>query len=444
MELPFEVIEQPAEEAPQVEEISYTRRKKVRTNHAGRNPLLDHLPVEEIVLEPTEDTTGLKCIGKEITDKLELIPAILFIKRYIRLKYIKPEDEHNLECKGIIADLPSFPIEKGIAGASLLAQIMVDKYVDHLPIYRQVQRFSRENVHIPANTINGWQDSISRLVLPLFEKHKQLVLGQGYLQVDETPIRVLDKNVKGKTHQGYYWVYNSPLQDAVLYDYPKGRGREGPGEMLKGFKGYIQSDGYKVYDWFGKKPEITLLNCWAHTRRYFEKSKDYDRIKAAFVLTEIQKLYKIERFARNTQLTAAERKILRLDHALPILNDLGKWMTEQVKNTLPKSPLGKALNYTIPRWDNLLAYLYDGHLEIDNNLVENAIRPNALGRKNYLFAGSHDAAQRAAMFYAFFGTCRRHNINPYEWLKDVLERIPDHKANKLDELLPQNWIKTKA
>ena len=268
MELPFEVIEQPAEEPPQVEEISYTRQKKTRANHAGRNPLPDHLPVEEIVLEPKADTTGLKCIGKEITDKLELVPAKLFIKRYIRPKYIKLEEEHKLECKGLIADLPSFPIEKGIAGASLLAQIMVDKYVDHLPIHRQVQRFSRENVHIPANTISGWQDSISHLILPLFEKHKHLVLGQGYLQVDETPIRVLNKKVKGKTHQGYYWVYNSPLQDAVLFDYRKGRGREGPGEMLRGFKGYIQSDGYKVYDWFGKKQGITLLNCWAHARSY--------------------------------------------------------------------------------------------------------------------------------------------------------------------------------
>jgi len=162
------------------------------------------------------------------------------------------------------------------------------------------------------------------------------------------------------------------------------------------------------------------------------------------VLVEIQKLYKIERFARNMRLTAAERKELRLDHALPILNDLGKWMAAESKKTLPKSPFGEALNYTIPRWDNLLAYLYDGHLEIDNNLVENAIRPNALGRKNYLFAGSHDAAQRAAMFYSFFGTCRRHKINPYEWLKDVLDRIPEHKVNKLDQLLPQNWIKTKA
>ena len=438
LELPFEVEEKPTQEE-QTEQITYTRKKKPRPNHPGRIALPDHLPVKEIIIEPEEDTTGLKCIGKEVTDKLELVPAKLFTLRYIRFKYIKPQDEQKLDCKGIIADLPVFPIEKGIAGAGLLAQIVVDKYVDHLPIYRQVQRFARENIRIPANTINGWQDAISRLIFPLFEKHKQMVVGQGYLQVDETPIRVLDKNKKGKCHQGYYWVYNSPIQNAVLFDYQKGRGREGPGQMLQEFKGYIQSDGYKVYDWFGKQKNITLLNCWAHARRYFEKAKDYDKKAASYVLKEIQKLYNIEQFARNVKLSPAERKLRRLEHALPILNDLGKWMTEELKQTLPKSPMGQALQYTIPRWDNLLAYLYDGYLEIDNNLVENAIRPNALGRKNYLFAGSHQAAQRAAMFYSFFGTCRKNNINPFNWLKDVLERIPTHKANKLSELLPQNW-----
>jgi transposase len=439
MELPFEVMEKPV--ADKTEQITYTRKAKPRQNHPGRMALPDHLPVEEIILEPKEDTTGLKCIGKEVTDKLELVPAKLFIKRYIRPKYIKPEDDQNLDCKGIIADLPVFPIEKGIAGASLLAQIMVDKYVDHLPIHRQVQRFARERIRIPANTINGWQESISCLLFPLFEKQKQLVLGQGYLQVDEIPIRVLDKDVKGKCHQGYYWVYHSPLQNAVLFDYRKGRGRDGPKEMLNDFKGYIQSDGYGVYEWFGKKKNVTLLNCWAHARRYFEKALVYDKALAGHVLTEIQKLYMMERFARNAQLSPAERKDLRLEHALPILNDLGKWMAEKAKYILPRSPLGEALHYTIPRWDNLLAYLYDGHLEIDNNLVENAIRPNALGRKNYLFAGSHESAQRAAMFYSFFGTCLKNSINSFTWLKDVLERIPSHKANKLHELLPQNWKK---
>jgi len=436
MALPFDVPETSPE--AETEQITYTRQKKQRKTHPGRKPLPDHLPVVEIVLEPKEDTTGMKCIGKEISEQLEFDPAKLYIKKYIRPKYIKLEDEQQLAHKGVIAELPTFPIEKGIAGPGLLAQIMVDKYVDHLPIYRQIQRFKREKVDIASNTINGWQDAISRLLFPLHEKQKQLVLGQGYLQVDETPIRVLDKKVKGKCHQGYYWVYNSPIQNAVLYDYRKGRGRDGPKQMLKDFRGYIQSDGYTVYDWFGKKQNITLVNCWAHARRYFEQATKYNSKPAGYVMQEIQKLYAIERFARLMGLTPGERKDLRLEHALPILNDLGKWMAENVKTHLPKSPMGEALFYTVSRWDNLLAYLYDGSLEIDNNLVENAIRPNALGRKNYLFAGSHESAQRAAMFYSFFGTCKKHDVNPFDWLKKVLEIIPDYPANKLQDLLPQN------
>lgn len=438
--LPFDIPEKEQADV-ETEEIKYTRKKRKRENHPGRTPLPDHLPVEETILKPEEDTTGMKFIGNEVTDKLGIRPAKLYIKRYIRPKYVIPADQDNLTSKIVIADLPVFPIEKGIAGASLLAQIMVDKYVDHLPVYRQVQRFSREQIRIPSNTINGWQDAISRLMMPLFEKQKELVMGQGYLQIDETPIRVLDKNLKRKCHQGYYWVYNSPIQNSVLYDYRKGRGRAGPKEMLKDFKGYIQSDGYTVYDWFGKKAGITLVNCWAHTRRYFEKALEYDKKAAGYVLTQIQKLYAIERFARNMGLSPGERKDIRLEHALPILNELGKWMAENYSKYLPKSPMGEALQYTMPRWDNLLAYLYDGLLEIDNNLVENAIRPNALGRKNYLFAGNHKCAQRAAMFYSFFGTCKRNDINPFEWLKDVLERLPEHKANKLNDLLPQNWKK---
>jgi len=435
--LPFDIPESKAEDV-KTEQITYSREKKPRKNHPGRKPLPAHLPVEEIILEPEEDTSNMKCIGKEITDQLELVPAKLYIKRYIRPKYIKHEDEQELSCKGVIADLPTFPIEKGIAGPGLLAQIMVDKYVDHLPIYRQIQRFKREDIDIASNTINGWQDAISQLLFPLHEKQKQLVLGQGYLQVDETPIRVLDTNKKGKTHQGYYWVYNSPIQNAVLFDYRKGRGREGPKEMLKEFNGYLQSDGYNVYDWFGKKEGITLVNCWAHARRYFEKALDYDVESAGWIMSEIQKLYSIERFASLTGLTMAERKELRLEHALPILNELGKWLAKNLKKFLPKSPMGEAIHYTIARWDNLLAYLHDGSLEIDNNLVENAIRPNALGRKNYLFAGSHEGAARAAMFYSFFGTCKRHNVNPFSWLRKVLEIIPTYPINQLQDLLPQN------
>ena len=437
LSLPFEVPQEESLESEQ-EVITYVREKKKRKEHPGRLALPSHLPVEEIILEPEEDTSNMKCIGKEVTDQLELVPAKLYIKRFIRPKYIAVTDESQGEHKGVIAELPVFPIEKGIAGPGLLAQIMVDKFVDHLPVYRQIDRFKREGIKLSSSTLNGWQESICNLLEPLYDTLKHRVLSQGYLQVDETPIAVLDKNKKGKTHRGYHWIYHSPLEKTVLFDYNTGRSREGPGKLLKDFKGYLQTDGYNVYDLFARKKDITLVNCMAHARRGFEKALPYDKKRAEYAMEIFQKLYAIEQKAREQDLSPQQRHTLRLDEALPVMNELGKWIVETYKTSEPKSPLGKATAYCIPRWDNLLAYLEDGSLEIDNNLAENAIRPIALGRKNYLFAGSNRGAERAAMFYSFFGTCKKNDVNPYEWLRKVLEIIPTYKVNKLTNLLPQN------
>jgi hypothetical protein len=308
--------------------------------------------------------------------------------------------------------------------------------MDHLPIYRQIERFKREGIKIPSSTINGWQEAVCNLLQPLYDTLKHRVLSQGYLQVDETPIPVLDKNKKGKTHSGYHWVYYSPLEKMVLFDYRNGRSREGPKELLKNFKGYLQTDGYNVYDYFDRKKNITQLNCMAHARRRFEKVLDYDREKAGYAMGMFQKIYATERKAKEQDMNPEQRHELRLDESLPVLNELGKWIFDTYKNVLPKSPIGEAIAYCMPRWDKLLAYLNDGSLEIDNNLAENAVRPIALGRKNYLFAGSGRGAERAAMFYSFFGTCKKNGVNPFDWLKATLERIPSHKANRLHELLP--------
>jgi len=431
--LPFELSQPIAEQAVKKEQVAYTREKAKKSNHPGRLDFPAHIPVEEIVIEPGQSTEGLKCNGQEITKELDYVPARLFARHYIRNKYALPNGEGIL-----IGTLPSRPIEKGIAGAGLLSNILVEKFVDHLPVYRQIERFKREDIKLSASTIDSWITQTAGLVGPLYDQLKKLVLGQGYIQADETPIKVLDKNKKGKTHQGYYWVYNAPLQNAVFYDYRQGREREGPAKLLENYKGYLQTDGYSVYDWFAQQPGITHVGCMAHARRYFEKALDYDAEKAGLVLKKIQALYAIERKAREENMTAAQRKELRLNEALPLMNELGKLIATMGKTTLPKSPVGVALEYTSKRWDILLNYLYDGSLEIDNNRVENAIRPNALGRKNYLFAGSHEGAKRAAMFYSFFGTCKKNNVNPYEWLKKVLEAIPDYPANKLADLLPQN------
>lgn len=432
--LPFEVEEAPTtENTPEQEKITYTREKKKKPNHPGRIDFPSHLPVVEIHIQPEQSTEGLVCIGQEITTELELDPGKLFLNKYIRNKYALPGDEGIL-----IGKLPSRPIEKGIPGPGLLSNILVEKFVDHLPFYRQIERFKREGIKIASSTIDSWTAQIADLIEPLYESLKRQVIGQGYIQADETPIKVLDKNKKGTTHQGYYWVYNAPLQNAVFYDYRQGRGREGPAKLLENFKGYLQTDGYSIYDGFARQPGITHVGCMAHARRYFDKALSYDAQKAGQVMLKIQEIYAVERKAREAGMTSEQRKELRLDVSLPLMNELGKLIANMSKTAVPKSPMGVALNYTIKRWDILLNYIYDGSLEIDNNLVENAIRPNALGRKNYLFAGSHEGAKRAAMFYSFFGTCKKNNVNPYQWLKKVLEVIPEHHASKLSDLLPQN------
>src|SRR5690606_6118217 len=220
---------------------------------------------------------------------------------------------------------------------------------------------------------------------------------KGFSPYQATFRLVFDSDKKGAAHQGYYWVYHAPLDGTVLFDYSPTRGSSAPMSILGTFKGYLQTDGYAVYEKYGKKKEITHLACWAHARREFEKALDNDRPRAEKALLMIQELYKVERRAKQEQLSADRTKELRLEGSLPVINEMGKWIFEEIKNTLPKSQIGKAMAYAYARWDALSAYLYDGNLQIDNNLVENAIRPVALGRKNYLFAGSHDAAQRAAM-----------------------------------------------
>ena len=238
-------------------------------------------------------------------------------------------------------------------------------------------------------------------------------------------------------------MYRDPEKRLILFDYHKGRGRNVPEEFLKNFTGTLQSDGYSVYQNLTTKGDITLLGCMAHARRYFEKALDNDPKRADHVLLLIQKLYRIERKLKEKQASVDAVKRFRMLYSLPILNEIETYLNQEKNKVLPKSSIGKAIAYTLKIWSNLKQYIYDGRFEIDNNNIENAIRPLAIGRKNYLFAGSHESAQNIAMFYSFFATCKTNNINPHTWLCDVLNRIPEHKANKLYELLPQNWTPIK-
>ena len=421
--------------------IQYQRKKASKPDtekvQTGRMALPASLPREEEVIEPKADVTGWTRIGQEITEELERIPGKLFVRQYLRPKYINP-----LTGEIVIGELPVRPIDKGIAGPGLLAQIVIDKYVDHLPIYRQVQRFEREGMKLPISTLADWISGTCHLLEPLYEVHRKQVLNSNYLQADETPIKVMDKDKKGATHRGYHWVYHAPVNRLVLFDYREGRGREGPNECLQDFSGFLQTDGYAVYEDFNKRSGITLLHCMAHARRMFDQALDNDKQRAEYVLTEMQKLYAVEQMGRDKSLSMEELHTLRQEQAIPILENIKVWMMNTYPEVLPESTIGKAIGYSLKRWDKLSLYTTDARLEIDNNLVENAIRPVAIGRKNYLFAGSHDGARRAAMLYSFLGTCKINNVNPFEWLRDILRRIPSHSVNRLQQLLPNNWTPT--
>lgn len=423
------------EEAEERQEISYRRKAKKKP---VRGALPDHLPREVIVIEPEGDTSGMKKIGEEVTETLDYRPGRLLVIRRVRAKYADPADPE----RGVmVAPLPARPIEKGIAEAGLLAHILIEKYVDHLPLYRQVQRFKREGVTLASSTLESWTAATAKMLVPLYDRLVEEVLCSGYIQADETPIPVQDRNVKGKTHRGYYWVYHRPRgpcsRGIVVLDYQDSRKGDGPKAFLKDYRGALQSDGYPVYDGFERV--MTLFGCWAHVRRYFHQARDNDPERAGHVLTEIGRLYEVERMLRERNAPAEERQNMRQKHALPVLERLKTYL--EAERGLPQSPFGKAVAYALERWDKLVRYTGDGRIEIDNNLVENAIRPIALGRKNYLFAGSHDAAQRAAVIYSLLATCKSYDVNPWEWLSDVLARIPTHPHKRIDELLPHRWEK---
>jgi hypothetical protein len=265
---------------------------------------------------------------------------------------------------------------------------------------------------------------------------KKQVRGSDYIQGDETPIRVLTSEKPGSSHKGYYWVYHSPPKRLVLFDYQKGRDQSGPKEMLENFSGTLQTDGYVAYNQFGNRPGIILAACMAHVRRKFEHAIDNYPEIANYVMREIQKLYEIEREAVEDMLNDEDKLKLRQERALSIMENLERYIREKRNLVVPKSSIGMAIGYALNMWPRLKVYLSDAKILIDNNLIENTIRPVALGRKNYLFAGSHEAAQRAAMIYSFLGTCKLNNVEPSAWLKETLEKIPDYKIQNLKELVP--------
>ena len=395
-----------------------------------------HLPVVETIIEPEGDLSQMTHIKDETSEYLERQPAKYYVRRIIRKVYAPKSKEGSF----MVAPVPSTVFEKSLVGTGLVAHLLYAKFVMHLPIDRLLKEMVREKIPVDnTSTIYNWvKMGIQRLEI-LYEYKLQKLIHKKYLQVDETTLRVLESEKKGATHLGYFWVYNDPIAGSALFKYEPGRAQNYPTDFLESFSGYLQTDGYKGYNALNKQSQITSLICWAHVRRNFDEALKNDASTAGTALALIQQLYAIERIAKEKQLDTEQRKQLRLDESLPVYNLLGKFIGKNLKQSLPKSTIHKALSYAFERWDQLGNYLYDGILEIDNNQVENAIRPVAIGRKNWLFAATHESAQRLAMMYTFMSDCKKHNVNPELWLKYALDNINDTSIQQLDQLLPENF-----
>lgn len=439
----FNQEEQGNSEEQLTEQISY-ERKRSTNKHPGRHPIPDHLPVVEQIIEPHVDTEGLVKIGEEITETLDYTPANLIKKRTIRPKYVKKETEEIH-----IAALPDRFMGKGIAEPGLLAHLAVSKYVDHLPFYRQAKQFARDfNWQVSRNTLNNWMRYICDRFEPVYESLQQQVLTSTYIQVDESPLKVLERKeqkLKGKSPPsqkkrmiGYQWVYMSPQHKSVYFEYRKGRGMPGPKETLVNYNGYIQCDGYKVYDKLASQESgIELIGCLAHARRKFYEAKESDPQRSKYAMAIFNKIYQLDsQYAREDLSVNDERLEMRQTQMKAEYETLLNWIQQESTNVLPKSPIGKAMNYFQAQYPKLIRCLDRGDLHIDNNWVENKIRPLALGRKNYLFAGSHNGARWIAMMYSFFGTCYMHNVNPRDWLIKAMEQMTYTKIEDYAELLP--------
>lgn len=415
--------------------------EKKENSHKGRLPIPADLVRVEEVIEPEEDVSGMKRIGEDVTEVLEYDPGRIWVRRIVRPKYARSQANEEI-AQGQIVQAPAkdLPLGRSKAGVSLVAHILMSKYVEHLPLHRLIARFARSGLNIPPATIGQWVKSGADPLLILYEAYKKIIFGSFYLQMDETKLKVLEDAKKGKAHLGFLWAVFDPINKLPFFFYQPGRDHKGPKKLLERFAGVLQCDGFSVYETLSTKlDDLALMNCMAHIRREFFDAQSNDAQRAQTAMTLIKLLYGVEEKARNLGLNAEQRLELRLKESKPIFDTLGEWLHTEYNKVTPASAIGKAIQYALNRWKNLGLFFANGNIEIDNNLVENIIRPAAIGRKNYLFAGSHESAQRTAMLYTFFAACKQYGIDPEKWLNDVLNRINEHKVSQIHELMPHNW-----
>lgn len=425
--------------APEKERAERSRKEK-----AARLP--ENLPVIEDVLDPEPVKASpdqYRCIGQEISEQLDYEPGRFLRRRIVRRKYVH---KTNPDCAPLIAPLPEQLLDRSLPAPGLLAHIVVGKYCDHLPLYRQEQIYrQRHGVNLPRQSLTRWVELASQWLKPIYEHIRTGVMGGGYVQVDETPIDYLEPG-NGKTKQGYLWTCSRPGGD-VFYRWETSRAAACLDNIIPvDFSGTIQCDGYAAYRAFANgRNGIELAGCWAHARRKFHEALEQSPKVAGWILRHIQHLYTVEAGLREHRAGPELRLAIRAAESKPIVQRLQRALVrlKSSRRHLPQSLLGIAMDYALGQWPTLEIFLTDGRIEIDNNLVENAIRPTALGKKNWLFMGDADAGERGAILYTIIECCRRRDIDPYAYLKDVLIRLPKMTNHQVREVIPSAWVKAR-
>jgi len=418
---------------------------KPRKGH-GRGRLPEHLRRERIEYQLSE--AELACpdcghlrekFGEEIREELDYVPASLVVKQHVRFKYACRDCQEHV----VVAPSPSQPIEKGLPGAGLLAQVLVGKFGDHLPLHRQAGIFQRHGLRISPSTLGDWVEQGAETLRPLVLEMKRSVLCSHVIPTDGTPVPVLDRARK-HTRLGRLWVYLGDEEHPyTVYEYSPDRSGKHPQKFLENFRGCLQADAYAGYDALYQvdpgtgEARVLEVGCMAHVRRKFYEAQTTDVVRSLATVAYIRLLYKVEKEARG--LDPPARRALRQEKAKPWLDQLKTWLEAQQKEVLPKSPFAEAAHYALSQWTALTRYLDDGRLEIDNNAAERALRSVAVGRKAWTFAGSDAGGERAAVIYSVIQSARRHGLEPFAYLRDLLARIPAHSQLRLAELLPDRW-----
>lgn len=443
LELGSWLAAQPAEPAPAAAPEPAAEPNRMARKGHGRGRLPKTLTRHRTEYHPSstdlvcrECCTELKRIGEEVSEQLEYVPASFFVLEHARIKYACPDCQGNV----VLGSLPVQPIDKGLPGPGLLAHVLTSKYCDHLPLNRLEGIFERHGVELSRSTLCDWVAAATRRLEPLVAVMKSEVLASRKIHTDDTTVPVLDQGKKnrGKTKTGRLWVYvGDDDHEHIVFDYTPDRTRDGPLCFLEGYQGYLQADAYPGYDVMYAKKGMIEVACWAHTRRKFFDAMKGGAPKARIALAYIRELYEIERRARD--LTAQDRCALRRAEAKPQLATFKAWLDAEALTALPKSPIGRAIHYAREQWQALLRYLEDGILEIDNNRAERALRRVAVGRKNWMFAGSDEGGRRAAIAYSLIASCAALNLDPYRYLRDVLARLATASPADLIHLTPQAW-----